>query len=677
MVSNQDAAVIGDVDPLIGGKDSKTDGDFLICCSRKYKTDDCLGTGDSKSWLLTGKTLFPYQVTIHFEAYEVEKLRKDVKETAKCFSTLVIEFVNDGCVWQEIVSVTNALRSTEPTEEEAFLKDMFYNLPSDIQHHLLRLRASRSEDTMENCQFMLLLLTNFPTAVPKHGLELMDTLIAAEKKTMQQSPVNCYRKLLVCNLTPLLVNVDLPQKNILCLLIKSFEFYICYMTTNVTEIKDLPESESRIENPWKNLFHIYEKFSSKLNWSLSHIFSHAWTKEGAWQKITHFIHCHPDVLTSEILCREVVYGMSLLFLHSLHEYVEKIYEGNLLLVEIPPDVHNVMGSITDNSAEPPAKRPKIKSEDDIIFTPQNRRVPVGTFVCAFKCWDFFHGTEPVEREFLKLTKNLKIENWTSHFLQAVYLYKGMYNECLITSSNNELLKKNVHLITVYFWLKQYLPMLECIIETTQQLSQMGGANATTNGSSAGINQPSFNLDEDISGFGAQKVAYRHLHFLHLCKENILKYITKLMIVALKKSAEARGDSSANDGHILVFLQLNWPSEKHIFQEIIDRIKRNKRFSYHLFMTYIVNMQMLEEFMYLSSSDSNNSPGITLDIMVPTNNQLISQRRMSTRGVDKGAKEDFKLCMKRQTARSNEIIYGLIMRFITTEKDHLINAFVHT
>lgn len=46
----------------------------------------------------------------------------------------------------------------------------------------------------------------------------------------------------------------------------------------------------------------------------------------------------------------------------------------------------------------------------------------------------------------------------------------------------------------------------------------------------------------------------------------------------------------------------------------------------------------------------------------------SQRRISTRGVDKGAKEDFKTAMRRQTARSHEAVDTLIIRFLSTERD---------
>lgn len=50
--------------------------------------------------------------------------------------------------------------------------------------------------------------------------------------------------------------------------------------------------------------------------------------------------------------------------------------------------------------------------------------------------------------------------------------------------------------------------------------------------------------------------------------------------------------------------------------------------------------------------------------------FLSQRRISTRGVDKGAKEDFKSAMRRQMARSSEPLEPLLIKFLTNEQDYV-------
>lgn len=48
----------------------------------------------------------------------------------------------------------------------------------------------------------------------------------------------------------------------------------------------------------------------------------------------------------------------------------------------------------------------------------------------------------------------------------------------------------------------------------------------------------------------------------------------------------------------------------------------------------------------------------------------SQRRIGTRGADKGVKEEIKQCIKRQIARSNENLDILLENFITLERNHI-------
>ena len=47
--------------------------------------------------------------------------------------------------------------------------------------------------------------------------------------------------------------------------------------------------------------------------------------------------------------------------------------------------------------------------------------------------------------------------------------------------------------------------------------------------------------------------------------------------------------------------------------------------------------------------------------------------MTTRWGDKGAREDFRAAMKRQTARNNENISDLVIRFMLQERDQIIQA----
>lgn len=59
--------------------------------------------------------------------------------------------------------------------------------------------------------------------------KLVDTSLTTEKHSHYQTPVNCSRKLLVVDLLPTLLGsrtIDVPQKQLYRLILKSIEFYV-------------------------------------------------------------------------------------------------------------------------------------------------------------------------------------------------------------------------------------------------------------------------------------------------------------------------------------------------------------------------------------------------------------------------------------------------------------------
>jgi hypothetical protein len=97
---------------------------------------------------------------------------------------------------------------------------------------------------------------------------LVDTLISAEKHSHDGNfPLNAYRKLLVCELLPLLATenakVDLSSKLLQKLLYKAVEFYFCYLGLSPGTTQD---GESKIEDPWRRLFSVIEFIGKQLEW---------------------------------------------------------------------------------------------------------------------------------------------------------------------------------------------------------------------------------------------------------------------------------------------------------------------------------------------------------------------------------------------------------------------------
>ena len=79
-------------------------------------------------------------------------------------------FPDDLEIWAEIDTVTTCLRSEQTDSNSEFLCQMFQHIPQDLQHRLLIMTAEHSEDTMEHCKLLLLLLRRFPQTVATHGV---------------------------------------------------------------------------------------------------------------------------------------------------------------------------------------------------------------------------------------------------------------------------------------------------------------------------------------------------------------------------------------------------------------------------------------------------------------------------------------------------------------------------
>lgn len=145
---------------------------------------------------------------------------------------------------------------------------------------------------------------------------------------------------------------------------------------------------------------------------------------------------------------------------------------------------------------------------------------------------------------------------------------------------------------------------------------------------------------------------RQLLLLPLTRRAVLQYCVKAIVVNLKKKLLA--DPNCPNlliGNLLVLTQLDWPSDIEIANLVFERINQKRAFTYLLFPNYIINIDIIEEFMHLWYPDE-----VKLEFVL--SNQT-SNRRIGTRGSDKGVKEDFKQIIKQQVSRSNDDVDSII------------------
>lgn len=230
----------------------------------------------AKAWMITAKTLFPRNFAVQLEAYTTQKSANNPKEAARYFSSLFFDFPNEAELWEEVQQITCALQKANGNIISQFHCDMFSHMLTEVQHQLLLAMAERAEDTLEHCRLMLVLLSMLPQFVDTHGKKLADTLLTSEKHSTYQTPVNCFRKLLVVDLLPTLLSsrtIDVPQKQLYRLILKSVDFYVSWFASGSTLIQGVEESELKAEEAWTNLFKIMFAMGRKLGWELSSMFS--------------------------------------------------------------------------------------------------------------------------------------------------------------------------------------------------------------------------------------------------------------------------------------------------------------------------------------------------------------------------------------------------------------------
>lgn len=568
----------------------ESDEDYIIARAKEAQKHNI---HSAKAWMLTAKTLFPTNFKIQFEAYLMEKQYGNVQEAAECFSSIMLSRQNLADLLPEISAIANALKSNETS----FLSQMFDNIVPDIQLTILKTSVENSDDTMEHCRLLVLLLKKFPQL----GVDsLVKTLINAEKFFYD----NRYARLLVVETLPLLSSLESPRL-LQRLLVKAIDFYNSYV---------YDETEHDIPDPWQRLYGVLDLLGRQLGWdSFLVTYSNSLNKEAYFQKLLTLRGCED--------CRQLLYCGTSFFLRCLYE--QRSLKGNHILIEALSD---------------PDQLPSKRKKGDIEVTGASAH----QFQAAANCWELLHTNEVTSREFMKLANQLQVKPWSEGFADDLALYCGRYDDAmpLPTMTN---LAANVVRVSINYFRKNYTACVENILAALPQLPTVEGV-----------------LESELIVGGK----HRHLHFLPMTKVAIMHYFCTLLIRILLNTGN---NSDLTYGHVLVLIQLGWPQEEAVFIQILDYIKQKNVFHYHLFTAYIIHIDILEELSYLWNEQGNN---VALDIL-PNSQQHLGQRRIGTRGADKGVKEDFRQAMKAQISRSNESILNLIIQFINAERSYFL------
>lgn len=91
---------------------------------------------------------------------------------------------------------------------------------------------------------------------------------------------------------------------------------------------------------------------------------------------------------------------------------------------------------------------------------------------------------------------------------------------------------------------------------------------------------------------------------------LLSYSIRILVGCLRKCVQRSERTDLALGHLLVLLQYEWPNNSIVFEEVMEKIRRQGQLSYPLFEIYVIHVAMLEEFAFMAAEQP---AGIPLEI----------------------------------------------------------------
>uniref|UniRef100_A0A667WQ47 Integrator complex subunit 10 n=1 Tax=Myripristis murdjan TaxID=586833 RepID=A0A667WQ47_9TELE len=689
---------------------AQKDCEFLVKRARELVSEDPCA---AKAWLITARTLYPADFNIQYEMYIIERNAERTASAGRLLYDMFINFPEQPIVWREISVITAALRSDCQDKHAQFLRGLFETLPGRVQCEMLLKATEQCFNTLEKAEMLLLLLKRFPESVVQHGVNLGETLLEAEASENLETPVNCFRKLFVCDVLPLIINnVDmrLPASLLQKYMLKAAEFYIGYVTRGPSPdgqmqgsqevgslkspgvsrgsqryvIDGLSEKSSVVAEPWERLLDILAVVGARCEWQgdkgqRSYVDMLQRVKE---------LCCYLPGLEGETrsrCCSQVVICAALVLFRSAFLYVSTVQpalfqgvnalsSGPWILLEdlssVYSDVEVERGAVkhAHKKRKLADGREKTMSSDDEEGLSKGRGRHILVNKTEMPSWsetlDSFRTTgKPLLYSWL----------WFRIFLTDMIIYQGQYRKALSSlhqmtavqqpqpgqqsPSGQASLEHHRALIqqaSCHYALGEYRMACEKLLDVVSGLVPP--------------NQEPVKTPEEQGKVKSKTRKGNDLRLLPCTSKAILPFCLQLMLACFKLRAFTDNRDDLSLGHVVVLLQYDWPQGEMLFLKAVDKICQQGSFQYENFFNYVTNIDMLEEFAYLRTPEGGR---IQLELL-PNQGMLIKHHTV-TRGITKGVKEDFRLAMERQVSRCGENLLSVLHRFCINEKIIIIQS----
>uniref|UniRef100_A0A8C2FJC3 Integrator complex subunit 10 n=1 Tax=Cyprinus carpio TaxID=7962 RepID=A0A8C2FJC3_CYPCA len=676
------------------------DCEFLVKRARELVPQDPYA---AKAWLITARTLYPADFNIQYEMYSIERNAERTASAGRLLYDIFVNFPEQPVVWREIAVITAALRNDSQDKHAQFLKGVFETLPGPVQCKMLLKATEQCFNTLEKAEMLLLLLKRFPESVVQHGVSLGESLLEAETVENLDTPVNCFRKLFVCDVLPLILNnpnMCLPVSLLYKYMHKAAEFYICYVTREPSAdgqiqgrnlfispgrgrsqryvIDGLSEKSSVVTEPWERLLEMVGVVGSLCDWQGEKA-NRSYSE--LLQRVSELCR-YMSATDSEGFarcCAQIVTCCTLVLFHSAFHYVSAVqpslFQGQFTCVCVCVCVHLCVCVDQQTS---------IFYHCYLIFIYFNLSKINYIYLYLLK---FF---------FVKICSAWKTEMWMWFriFLTDMIIYQALSSLALMSSlqlqqnqnqiqnslsssSSLETQRAIIQQASCHYALGEYRMACEKLLEVVSGLMPQ--------------NHEAVKSSEEQRKPRGKTRKGNDLRLIPCTSKSILPFCLQLMLACFKLRAFTDNRDDLALGHVIVLLQYDWPQGENLFLKAVDKICQQGSFQYENFFNYVTNIDMLEEFAYLRTTEGgrvqlellpnqgmlikNPSPalGVELNTLLLPGAQKADRHHTVTRGITKGVKEDFRLAMERQVSRCGENLLTVLHRFCINEKIILVQS----
>lgn len=559
--------------------------------------------------------------------------------------------------------------------EQIFLRNLFLSLTPQLQYKVLMSVAKESDSSWYDlCQLMLLTLKMFPTKIEEEGGKLVDLVLKAEASDTTQ-PKDLYQKLLVYEVFPLIFKSRLSFESVDIIklyLMKTLQYYIDHSyirSKSPLELASFDELDSK-------LCEVLQSIAKKLSWSETIFPCREIAIENALNRIALFIESSECKLpsTSEAsdapmdlskprkqttpvnpaIIEQIIFSLFCLFIRSFNQYISEVMNNQVIFIERHCNARPLNKSVIQaaNSTEIITSNKRLK----VAFVTCIRIIDLVIDIPHDQANDFFH-----------LLKATQIDCTSSYvqFQADAYIYKGRYEELMrqfmSIKPDVQTLSSRVQNISCCLMAYDHKTAINTVFSVVELIHQMP-------------------FDQTKSSTGAKfspMIGCKIFEFISSKPETLLDFCISALITSLNHTTLlSLKPSDAGIGHLIVLSQYQWPKYIDIFNMCIASIRPNEnvvttksvqpqvhKFTYLPFLDYIVHPDILEEFMAIASDERVN-----LEIKpVQAASMKGTAKSMTTRGVNKGAKEEVRGCLITQMKKPNaKLTSALFIDFILNQ-----------